>query len=259
MQALPDEGVLLQLLVDCHVCLGDAAWADGPSSSSRSSGSDVHLITAQPAALTEPSGSSAQFCQPYKAAAACLTALDLLPMNHRPVASNGSSGSGSCGGSSKGRVTFLQLLLRSGGPLAAEGPPAATAATTAAAAAASTAAVAAGQLRSDIQRRLDAALEQLSDLEQAAVWASTAAARRSNTASKSQQQQQAAGATAACRNVANGRQLAEARVTAAPGGSSGVSGLELACLQVGMQQVDGEMFHKVRLGLEGTLPTTVAV
>lgn len=265
LQVLPDEGVLLQLLVDTHITLGEAFWAGGPDNSTTStttttSGTSTSTVVTKTAgsgnsSATAPAKAAAgdstrNFCHPYKAAAACLTALDLLPVSRSPPqqqASGGSSGSGGSNGgsSSSGKVpwSFLQVLLRAGGLLAGS----------------STAA--ADQMRRDIQGRLDAALEQLDDCQQAAVWAAAAAARSSSSSAASRaagnSSTSSGGTNCAATGAAAARQnktphLAETAAAAGAvsgcagtgvrdggdsstqGASEGVHGWELACMQLGV-------------------------
>lgn len=248
MQVLQDEGVLLQLLVDCHIILGEALWAAGPdadrsnSSSTSSGASSTGSSSSSSTALAARSsivGDVAVCCQPYKAAAACLTALDLLPIIPSATGSNNDSSTaasethrGSCVGP---KPSFVQLLLRAGQRLVGD---------------AAVVSAAAEQLRKDVQGRLDAALEQLNDLEQAAVWARAAAAGQHGTSPQPQQDSAATKAFATTATAAPAARCAAATATAGTGpvvvpftGSSTTSssstsgtGWELACIQLDLRQ-----------------------
>lgn len=244
MQVLQDEGVLLQLLVDCHIVLGEALWAAGPgtdcthSSSSRGGSSAGSSSSTALAARRTTAGDVAVCCQPYKAAAACLTALDLLPVTPSATGSNSGSSTAasetSRGSGAATKPSFVQLLLRAGQRLGGD---------------AAVASAAAEQLRKDVQGRLDAALEQLNDLEQAAVWARAAAAGRHGTSP--QFEQESAAITACATKAPAARDAAAAAAEMGPvvvpcTGSSTTSssssssspvktGWELACIQLGLR------------------------
>jgi hypothetical protein len=124
-------------------------------------------------------------------------------------------------------------------------------------------------MRRDLQHRLDAALEQLSDLEQAAVWAATAAARSSSgtvttgssPAVRGTRQNAGGGACDADGTEQLARPSAAAGAVVADVAASGgvgresarreeVQGWQLACLQVAMQHPTA-MVSEVRGGRHG--------